>query len=188
MKIQKSMICLCILCVAGCVPSLHQLYTDKTLVYEPAIVGTWQHDEERWEFVGDPNDRSYELTIFEKEDKQSKLKTHFVEFSGQRFFDFYPSDDAELEGGEWLKFHVIGVHLFFKVQLRDSKLMAAAMNPDTVEKLLKEKPGLVEHEVLEEDGRIVLTDAPENLQKFLLEGVKIKDFFGDFEVLERVEE
>ena len=64
-------------------------------------------------------------------------------------------------------------------------LMIAMMNPDTVSELLEKKPGLVKHEVVE-DGRIVLTDTPENLQKFLLEGMKVEDFFGDVEELERV--
>ena len=102
-----------------------------------------------------------------------------MEFGGQRFFDFCPSNDAELEGGEWLKFHIIGVHLFFKVVQTEPNLVIAAMNPDKVEKLLKEKPELVKHEVLEKDGRIVLTDTPENLQKFLLEGMIVEEFFGD---------
>ena len=114
---RKSVTLLFILCLAGCVPSLHRLYTAETLVYDPAIARTWQHEEERWEFAGDPNEKSYELTIFEKEGRSSKLIAHLIEVDGKRFFDFYPSDDAELEGGEWLKFHVIPVHLFFKEYL-----------------------------------------------------------------------
>ena len=186
MASQKIFMVLFILCLAGCVPSLHQLYTDKTLVYDPEVAGKYKKSDNIWEFVGDPNDKSYELTIFEDGGEQSKLKAHLVVFGGQRFFDFYPSDEAELEGGEWLKFHVTPVHLFFKVSQIKPNLIIAAMNPDTVEELLKEKPELVKHEVLEEDGRIVLTDMPENLQKFLLEGVKRKDFFGDAEELEPV--
>ena len=185
MTIQKGITLLFILAIAGCVPSLHQLYTDKTVVYDPAIAGKYKESDNIWEFVGDPNDKSYELTIFEEEGKQSKLKAHLVEFGGQRFFDFYPAKDAELEGGTWLKIHVIPAHLFFKIELTESNLLIAIMNPDEVEKLLKKKPELVKHEVLEKDGRIVLTDTPENLQKFLLEGLKVKDFFGDAEELER---
>ena len=178
MNLRKSITILFVFCLAGCVPSLHQLYTKKTLVYDPTLVGVWQQDKERWEFIGNPDDRSYELTITEKKDTQSRLKVHLVAFGGQRFFDFYPSDDAELKGGEWLKFHVVPVHLFFKVQQTEPNLVIAAMNPDKVDKLLHEKPGLVKHEIIEDD-RVVLTDMPGNLQKFLLEGMKIEEFFGD---------
>lgn len=166
-----------ILCAAGCVPSLHPLYTSKTLVYDPSLAGTWQQDDERWEFVGDPNDRSYHLTITEKNNKQSKLYVHLVEFDGHRFFDFYPAEDARLEGGDWLKISVIPVHLFLKVEKSGQTLELAAMNPDEVEKLLTEKPELIKHEFIE-DGRVVLTDTPENLQAFLLKGLKTEGFFG----------
>lgn len=187
MTTQKSVALLFVLCIAGCVPSLHQLYTEKTLVYDPQIVGKYGEPEEYWMFVGDPNDKSYELTIVEGKGKQSKLKAHFVKFGGQRFFDFYPSDLDELEGGDWLKFHILPVHLFFKVEQTEPNLMIAMMNPDTVGELLEKKPGLVKHEVVE-DGRVILTDTPENLQKFLLESMKVEDLFGDVEELERVKE
>lgn len=187
MTLRKTFTVLFVLLVAGCVPSLHQLYTDKTLVYDPEIVGKYGESKNLWEFVGDPNDKSYDLTIFDNSNKKSKLKVHLVEFGGHRFFDFYPSGDAELEGGDWLVMHIIPVHVFYKVEQRESDLMIAAIDFDEIEKLLKEKPALVKYEVLE-NNRLVLTDTPENLQKFLLEGMKIKGFFGDAEKLERVKE
>jgi len=177
MASQKIFLVLFILCLVGCVPSLHQLYTEKTLVYDPAIVGNWQQDDELWGFVGDPNDRSYHLTITEKEDKTSKLLVHLVEVGGRRFFDFYPDKDAELEGGTWLKFSVIPVHLFLTVDKTEQVLTLAVMDPDEADKLLAQKPGLVKHERVE-DGQVVLTDTPERLQAFLLEGLKVEGFFG----------
>jgi hypothetical protein len=164
--------------IAGCVPSLHELWTKETLVYDDAISGKYQQDDNVWEFVGRPDDKSYKLTIHEKEGKQSKLVAHLVEIDSQRFLDLYPADDAELEGGDWLKFHLVPAHLFLHVTQTKPKLVLAAMNPDEVGKLLKEKPEMIKHEVIEDD-RVVLTDSPENLQKFLLAGLKIEKFFGD---------
>ncbi len=178
MKVKGILLVLGVVFIAGCVPSLHELYTKKTLVYDDGLVGKFQEDEQVWEFVGDAEHKSYAITITEEEDKKSKLTGHLVEAGGVRFFDFYPAKDAELEGGDWLKFHIIPVHLFFKVDKTAGGFSLAAVNPDKVDKLLKEKPAMVKHERVE-DGRVVLTDTPENLQKFLLEGVKIEDFFGD---------
>lgn len=164
--------------VAGCVPSLHELWTEKTQVYDDTIAGTYQQDDAVWTFAGDPNDKSWTLTIDEKEGKQSKLIAHLVQVGGQRFFDFYPAGDAQIETGEWVKFHLVPAHLFFKVDKTAESFKIAPMNPEEVGKLLKEKPQLVKHEVIK-DNRVVLTDTPENLQKFLLEGLMVKDFFGD---------
>lgn len=171
--------------IAGCVPSLHQLWTRETLVYDDAIRGKYQENENIWEFVGDPDDKSYALTIHEKEDKTSKLTAHLVEVASRRFLDLYPADDAELEGGDWLKFHVIPVHLFFHVSATEPNLVIAAMSPDDVSTLLKEKPEMVKHEFIEDD-RVVLTDTPENLQTFVLAGLKIEDFFGEPQTLEAI--
>jgi hypothetical protein len=59
------------------------------------------------------------------------------------------------------------------------------MNPDEVSKLLKEKPELVKHEIIKDrDRNILLTDAPENLQKFLLAAPKLNEkIFDNFEEL-----
>lgn len=164
--------------IAGCVPSLHELWTEKTLVFDNTIAGSYTQDESTWTFVGDPNDKSWTLTIDEKEGLQSKLLVHLVQVGGQRFFDFYPGEDAQVQAGDWLKFHLVPAHLFFKVDKTAESFKVAAMNPDEVGKLLKEKPQLVRHEVVE-DERVVLTDTPENLQKFLAEGLKVEEFFGE---------
>ena len=187
MKASKSTVAVFLLFIAGCVPSLHPLWTKETLVYDDAIKGSYKESDKVWEFVGDPNDMSYQLTIHEKEGKTSKLKAHLVKIGDQRFFDFYPSEDADLEGGDWLKFHVIPVHLFFHVVQTQPNLVLAAMNPDEVKKLLTEKPDLVKHELIEDD-RVVLTDSPQKLQKFVLEGLKVEKFFGEPQELTPISE
>lgn len=177
---------LSILFLAGCVPSLHQLWTKDTLVYDEAIKGKYQDNKKVWEFVGDPNSQSYELTIYEKKDKLSKLTVHLVQIGDQRFFDFYPSDNAELDCGDWLKMHLISVHMFFKVEQTEPNLMISVMHPDKIRDLLKEKPDLVQHAL--KKNRILLTDTPENLQKFMLDVLKIEDIFCDPETLEPIRE
>ena len=183
MKVKISITLFLLFLIGGCVPSLHQLWTKDTLVYEDAIAGTYREGGNVWEFVGDPENRSYALTIHEDDDKTSQLTAHLVEVEGERFFDFYPADDAQLEGGDWMKFHLIPAHLFFHVSATEPNLVIAAMDPDKVEKLLKEKPDMVKHEMIEDD-RVVLTDLPEGLQRFLLKGLKIEGFFGDLQALE----
>ena len=176
-----------VLFIAGCVPSLHQLWTEDTLGYDEAFVGRFKERENVWQFTADPNEMSYEVVITEKEGKESRLTAHLVKVDGRFFFDFYPSDDAEVECGDWLKFHILGVHLFFKVEKTDNGFSLAAMNPGEIGNFLKRKPDLVKHEVVEDD-RVVLTGTPENLQKFLLEGLKIEKFFGDPAVLTPIRE
>ena len=174
-----------LLVLVGCVPSLHELYTDQTLVFDPSIAGQW-HDTDgtQWEIAANAEEKNYTITIHESEQTQSKLLAHLVEIEGHRFFDLYPAKDAAIKTGDWIKAHLIAGHLFLKVETADSKLALAAMNPQTIDTLLKENPRLVKHERTKD--RIILTDSPENLQVFVLAGLKIEGFFGDPITLERV--
>jgi hypothetical protein len=187
MKTRVYLTLLLMLVIGGCVPSLHQLWTKETLVYDDAIKGKYQESDNVWKFAGDPQQKSYALTIHEKDDKVSQLTAHLVEVQGQRFLDMYPSDDAELEGGDWLKFHLVPAHLFLHVSATEPNLVVAAMDPDEVRKLLEQQPELVRHEIIE-DNRVVLTDSPEHLQKFLLAGLKIEGFFGEPSELKPVQD
>lgn len=186
MKTHVNLTLLLMLVIGGCVPSLHQLWTKETLVYDDAIKGKYQESDNVWEFAGDPQQKSYALTIHEKDDKVSKLTAHLIEVQGQRFLDMSPSDDAELEGGDWLKFHFVPAHLFLHVSATEPNLVLAAMNPDEIGKLLKQQPERIKHEIIKDD-RVVLTDSPEHLQKFLLAGLKIEGFFGEPQELKRVQ-
>jgi hypothetical protein len=46
MKLTKFAIFAIGILLAGCIPSLHQLYTDKDVVYDSKLIGVWK----------DPND------------------------------------------------------------------------------------------------------------------------------------
>lgn len=173
--------------LVGCVPSLHELYTEETLVFDPSLAGRWHQEDGRgvWVFAADAENRSYRLTITEKDDQTSVLEVRLVSFGGQRFFDFYPSDEADVKAGDWVKASLIAGHLFLRVDASASGLSVAVMNPETLDALLKARPSLVKHERV--DGRVVLTDGPAGLQGLLTAGLTVEDFFGDPMMLRRAE-
>lgn len=182
----RLLVCMAVVVAAGCVPSLHSIVTDKTLTYDPALAGRYQADETVWTITGDPNEKSYAIVIKEKEDKQSLLKAKLVDVQGVRFLDFYPSDDARLNTGDWFNAHILPVHVFWKLDKTEAGYTLAGLNPDNLKTLLADNPGVVKHEVVE--GRVVLTDSAENLQKFLLDALKIEKVFGDAMELKHVKE
>lgn len=176
---------LMLLVLMGCVPSIHELYTEETLIFDPAIAGKWQQEDGTvWEFVPDEKTKSYQLTIHEEEDQKSKLVAHLVDLDGARFFDFYPAEDADIEAGDWVKFHLIPGHLFVRVEQTEPNLVLAVMNLETVGKLLAEKPKMVKHE--RRDDAVILTDSSKNLQAFITAGIEIEKFFTDPITLKRI--
>lgn len=168
-----------ILLAGGCVPSLHSIVTEKTLVYDPAFVGKFQVEDAVWTVAADPNEKSYGIQIQEKEGKQSLLVGRIAEFQGRRFLDLYPSNDEKLNTGDWFNAHILPVHTFWQLEKADGHYTLKPLNPDTVKAVLKDKPQLVKHELVDEDDRVVLTDTAAKLQDFLIAGLSIEKFYGE---------
>lgn len=167
-------------CFVGCVPSLHELYTEDTVVYDPAILGDWQQDEATWSISGDPNAKSYKILITQKEnDKifENKMDGRLVELDGKRYLDMFPDKNVDLNVGSWFFTGLLRAHLFLKLEVKDGNLLLSAMNPNTVEEMLKQNPEIVKHEKTED--RSVLTASPKELQVFIKKYGSTEKFFGD---------
>lgn len=163
---------------AGCVPSLHELYTDDTVVFDPKLVGCWETGkDEQWCFTRHGQEDAYDLIISGEDENRSFLVAHLVDLEGRRYLDLYPSEDAELCTGDWYKFHLLGVHTFMQVRATDPNLVMAVMQPDEVRDLLRKKPDLIPHEFVED--RVVLTASPRRLQAFLTTPEIVEQIFDD---------
>jgi hypothetical protein len=176
-------------CLVGCVPSLHELYTKDTLVYDPALVAAWEGKDSTWTFKGDPNSKSYELLIVEQDEKRGRLENQMearlVELDGKRYLDLFPRKDVELNVGNWFSFSLLRAHVFIKTEIRDGKLLLAIMSPDVVKEMVEKDPTIIKHEKTED--RVVLTASPKELQEFIKKNVGVKNFFGEPEELKRKE-
>lgn len=131
-------------CLAGCVPSLHELYTAETLVYDPDLVGTWVSNNATWTFEGDPNNKSYKLLIIEQDENRGKLENrlqaHLVELEGGDYLDVFADKDVKLNVGNWFSTSLLRAHIFMKIQIKANSITLAIMNPDVVEKCWKRTP------------------------------------------------
>jgi hypothetical protein len=168
-------------CLAGCVPSLHELYTNDTLAYDPDLIGTWVSTNSTWTFDGDPNSRSYKLVIVEQDEKRGRLENkmlvHLVELDGVDYLDVFADKEVKLNVGNWFTTSLLRAHLFLKLKIKANSITLAIMNPDVVEKMLEKNPNLVKHEKTED--RVVLTASPKELQEFIKKNAATKDFFGE---------
>ena len=171
-------LCLAAICiVAGCVPSLHSIVTEKTLTHDPALVGQWQADDTVWTITADAEKKSYVIEIDEG-DKKSKLTAHLVELQGHRFLDMIAEDGKQLNTGDMFNAHLLPVHNFWKIEKKEAGYVIFDMKYETVRSVIEDKPAMIKHERLK-DNRIVLTDNAENLQKFLIAGLAIEDFYTE---------
>ena len=169
--------------VVGCIPSLHEIYTKDTLIYDANLVGTWKEDPNSknvWIFEkADPN--FYKFTYIEN-GKSGKFDAHLCKIGNMRYLDLYPQD-PNLPYNDFYKMHLIAVHTFLKVESVSPILLLRAMKLDELAEKLKADPNFVKHE--EGGESILLTASPKDLQKFLIAVVNEPNLYGDLTELER---
>jgi hypothetical protein len=176
--------------MAGCVPSLHPLYTPKDVVYDPTLVGVWADqnspDSGKWEFrPAEPN--SYTMIYTDKEKKAGSFTLHLLKIDGMLFLDVFPNDPHLPQNG-YYQLHLLPVHTFMKVDQIEPALKLRLMDVDKFTKRLEKNPALLKHEILQQgsDKKVVLTASTKELQEFMRKHAGDKDVFGEPSNLKRV--
>ena len=181
--------------LGGCVPvmSLHPLYTEKDMVFEKKLLGTWVDDsnEATWQFKH-PNEpeKAYELIFSDDEGQKGSFVAHLVKLQNRLFLDIYPNqfpcgDIEDPNKIQWFynAFFLVSVHTFIKVDSIEPQLKMRLTDATDTGKLLKEDPNTVKHELV--DGSFTLTASTKELQAFVLKYADDSRVFADEIILNR---
>jgi hypothetical protein len=141
--------------------------------------------KENWAFTK-ADEMRYVLVQTDEEGRRADFDARLFKLNGQQFLDLYLT---KVEGDSpkvnaWANFSLIPAHLLLKVEQIEPALKLAAMNPDWMQKHLKQHPDALAHRVVAE-GSIILAADTSELQKFVLAHVNDPDFFGGAMELKR---
>ena len=172
-----------LLVLAGCIPSVHPLYTERDLIFDPALVGKWtdKKGKETWTFTQSA-EKEYKLTYVDEKGKKGKFVVHLLKVKDHQFLDFYPAD-PDLKQNDFYKLHLMSMHTFMRLQQIEPTLQMATLNPDWIKKFLKKNPDAVRHEKV--DDGILFTAQPKELQAFLIKRAKTVDAWNECDPLTR---
>jgi hypothetical protein len=173
-----------LIALAGCVPSWNPFYTEKDLVFDAALVGTWRPVEaketskEDWAFTK-AGDKLYQLQQTDEEGRKAAFEARLFQLNGKRFVDLYLTkvEGDDLKANAWASISLVPAHVLLKVEQIEPSLKLAATNPDWMQNFLKKDPGAIAHRVVA-DGSIVLAAGTGEIQKFVLAHLDDPDFFG----------
>lgn len=173
--------------LVGCVPSLHAIYDDETLVFESALLGTWSTEDTElvWRFSQD-EEKSYRLDHLDKEGKSGRFQAHLVRLGEHLLLDLLPIRE-EGDRAAFFEGHLIPAHTFMLIELGEGELALRIMDFDWLRKQLRDQPDLLKHEFVDDDVP-VLTASTEALQQFVLAHVDGELFDDDVTKLRRAAE
>lgn len=167
----------------ACVPSLHPLYTNEDVLFDPALLGVWGEADcrERWTFT-QAGEAKYKLIHTDKEGVEGEFSVRLVNVAGYRFLDLLPVE-GEARGNDFYQGHFQPIHTFVRVTQSAPELRLANLEPDWLSQQLKANPAALRHERIK--GEIVLTASPKELQRFLLTHLQTPGAFDESLVLTR---
>jgi hypothetical protein len=171
--------------ITGCVPSWNALFTEKDLVFDAKLVGTWNGDDgEVWTFAKD-GEKNYKLVYEEKEGRKAVFIAHLVKLQDRQFLDIFLDETAN----EHLKLNTLAwltmpqAHLFFRVDEIGSSLKMAVIDPEWLRKHLEKEPKALAH--LERQNGALITAETKDLQAFVLKHAAGQALFGEAFALKR---
>jgi hypothetical protein len=169
--------------LCGCVPSIHPLYTEADLIFDPAIVGDWADKEakQNWTFAK-AGPKEYTVTLVDGDGKKGVFSGHLLKLDGTLFMDLYPSE-LQLKESDFYRSHFVPTHTFARIQIGDAGLKLAALKPDWMKSSLEANPAALGHEKLEEG--VVLTASTKDLQAFVVKNLKTADAWAENDALQK---
>jgi hypothetical protein len=170
-----ALVALLSLALVGCItPSVYPFYTDKDVVSDEKLIGTWGKNDaskETWTFVKD-GDKAYTLAIIESSGT-NMISAHLFKLDDHLFMDFLVFKDDATE---------IPPHWLMKVDQIRPTLKLEGMNAEWVQDYLDKNPGALRHILApnksgDTNQHVVLTADTKDLQKFVLKHMNEPKFF-----------
>jgi hypothetical protein len=160
--------------LASCTPvlSIHPLYTDKDVVFNPHLLGTWfeppssdDHSVVTFERL---NSDAYTVSITDPTRQPSPVETyeaHLVQLDGRLFIDVVQSG-IEVGDDNPLVLAIAG-HMFGRISLGEDGLKMSFLDDEWMQKAFQSKTTSIPHET-SDDGTPVLTATTAELQRLVL--------------------
>lgn len=191
-----------LLLIGGCIRSIHPIYTSSDVIFRDELIGTWRQSGQQatWQFTrskDDELDQAYRLVYTDKKGRPGTFLAHLVQLKDELFLDLYPVAPNVANNG-FYKFHFQRIHTFLHVELDDSQVKLAAMNPKWLEEHFKKNPAALAHTTVTPSGhlpadapessaeRVLLTASTADLQHFFLKHRNTKGAYGDAIELKQV--
>jgi hypothetical protein len=167
--------------VTGCiVTSVYPFYHEKDIVFEPALLGSWQkagQSDEHWTFARDKAN-GYLVSCVSK-DTTNVFQGYVFKLHREKFLDL-----STVQWKEDIQPEPVPSHLLVRIGQFAPSLKLANLKYDWLGELVAKNPKAIRHILIKtgdkpEDRRVVLTADTAELQRFVIKHLKTKDAWDD---------
>jgi len=187
MKARKMAMALtAVILLPGClVSSLHPLFTEADLVFEPALLGTWRAAEKKVTFER-TDQKSYRITYVElgrsgdgspAPPNPSVLEGRLGRLGPSLFLDTFVTEKLPLPGA--LGLHLVPVHLFWRLRMDGDNLFIERFAPAWCKDAAPPAGIPIRLECVENDWPLLTAPTPD-LQAFLTQHAADPGLFDPF--------
>ncbi|NMC43582.1 MAG: hypothetical protein GYA46_06660 [candidate division Zixibacteria bacterium] len=174
-----------LMALCGCIPlSLAPFYTEKDLVYEPALIGFWVSGDDGGGSVSfEQSGANGYLMIMKDSTGEVSFDVRLFRIGGKLFMDLCPQSLAELN--RLAEMDAIPGHSLVRVDRIEPTLVTSDLEDDWMKAKMKEDPKALAHVVT--DDRLVLTATTEENQAFIVKHMNDEGAFDDPEEMRRTD-
>ena len=181
-------VALLLIFLSSCLSTLHPIFTDKDLAYDPKLIGAWNTENEgkkgkviisnlatenSLELPGNISAIKQQGYFIIYKDENGKTSEQYIAFLARigkhLYFDYYPIDkkeDRKLD--EFSGVHFVRMHTSYRVEiLKDGSFELSQLDGSYVKSLIDEKKIRISHET-DADDNTIITASTKELQQYLL--------------------
>ena len=174
--------------LSSCLTTLHPIFTEKDLAYDPKLIGVWNTENEgkkgkviisnlatenSLELPGNISAIKQQGYFIIYKDENGKTSDQYIAFLARigkhLYFDYYPADkkeDRKLD--EFFGVHFVKMHTSYRVEiLKDGSFELSQLDGSYVKSLIDEKKIRISHET-DADDNTIITASTKELQQYLL--------------------
>lgn len=138
----------------GCLAiSIHPLYTEKDIKFNPELVGIWVNEEEKAQLLLEKAGKNAYTMIYTEKQESGNFDAHLVELNNNWYLDVYPKELAE--GNDFYRIHFIAGHTFARVWIEKDTLKFALLSYQWLKDNFEKNKIKLNHEI--ESDNIILT-------------------------------
>ena len=152
--------------LAGCIPSLHAIYSEKDVIFDPQLVGVWKpkDGDGTWQFTK-RGDKAYQFVCTENDGDKGNFTAHLTRLGDVMFLDIAPDKD-QIASSDFHRTYLLPLHTFFRVdELSSSHLKLSTMDFEALKRYLAKNPDALPHQKIDND--VLVTASTAELQKFV---------------------